>query len=250
MFLRLTVKLLPLGRIWLNLGDSVAKVWSTESMKRRRFFKTLAVLPAAPALMSQAQSPVPQTPAVTPPVGGRGGGGGRFGGATTPTFEETSPELVADAEPRFFTPAQYSVLRKLNALLMPPLNGNPGALECGTPEFLDFLIGASLPDRKKLYRAGLDTLNAKAKKGFNKAFADLSDADADAVVRPLLVTVAWVQDAPKDPALQFIAEAHRDIRTATQNSREWASATAASGRRRGGGGGSYLNPVDPIYRSQ
>ena len=82
-------------------------------MKRRGFFKTLAALPVVPALMSQTQSsapqsPAPQTPAAQPPAGGRGGGGGRAGGANIPTFDETSPELVADAEPRFFTPAQYS----------------------------------------------------------------------------------------------------------------------------------------------
>jgi len=205
-------------------------------MKRRRFFKTLAALPAAPALLSQAQTPAPQQPA------------GRFGASNIPALEETSPELVAEAEPRFFTAAQFAALRRLSVLLMPPLNGSPGALECGAPEFLDFLIGASLPDRQKLYRGGLDTLNAKSKKSFNKAFADLSDADADAVIRPLLVPVPWVQDAPKDPAAQFVTEAHRDIRTATQNSREWAEAGAASGRRRGGGGGSYLNPIDPIYQ--
>jgi hypothetical protein len=29
--------------------------------------------------------------------------------------------------------------------------------------------------------------------------------------------------------LRFMAEAHRDIRTATQNSREWANAGASSG---------------------
>jgi hypothetical protein len=219
-----------------------------ENMKRRRFFKTLAALPAVPALMSQAQSPVPQTPVSQSPAGGRGGGGGRFGGANTPTFDETSPELVADAEPRFFTPAQYSALTKLSALFMPPLNGNPGALECGAPEFLDFLVGASLPDRQKLYRTGLDTLNAKAEKSLNKAFAYLSDAEADSIIRPLLAPVAWVQDAPKDPAVQFITEAHRDIRTATQNSLAWAIGGTASGRRRSGGG-SYLKPIDPIYRS-
>lgn len=169
---------------------------------------------------------------------------------TFPRSRKLCPELVADAEPRFFPPAQYSALRKLSALLMPPSSGSPGALECGAPEFLDFLIGASLPDRQQLYRNGLDTLNANAKKRFNKAFAEIGDADADAVIRPWLAPVAWVYDAPKDPAVQFVTEAHRDIRTATQNSRQWANAGAASGRRRGGGGGgSYLNPIDPIYRS-
>jgi hypothetical protein len=219
-------------------------------MKRRRFFKALAALPAVPALMSQAQSPVPQAPAVTPPAGGRGAGGGRFGGATTPTFEETSPELVSEAEPRFFAPAQFSALGRLSALFMPATNGNPSGLDCGAPEFLDFLIGVSLPDRQKLYRTGLDTLNAKATKSFNKSFANLSDAEADSVIRPLLTPIAWVQDPPKDSSVQFITEVHRDIRTATQNSREWATAGSASGRRRGGGGGgSYLNPIDPISRS-
>jgi hypothetical protein len=216
-------------------------------MKRRRFFKSLAALPAAPALMSQAQSPAPQTPAAQPPAGGRGGGG-RFGGSNTPKFEETSSETVADAEPRFFTPDQFAALRRLSALFMPAVKENPGALECGAPEFLDFLIGASLPDRQQLYRSGLDTLNASARKKFKKAFAELNDADADVVIRPLLVPVPWVQDAPKDPGAHFIAEAHRDIRTATENSREWAEAGASSGRRRGGGG-FYLNPIDPIYRS-
>jgi hypothetical protein len=214
-------------------------------MKRRRFFKTLAALPVIPALRSQAQTPVPPAPAPRAPAGERPGGG-RFGGVNTPEFEETLPELVADAQPHFFTPAQYSALRKLSALFMPPLNGSPGALECEAPEFLDFYIGASLPDRQMLYRNGLDTLNTRAQKSFHKAFADLSDADADAVIRPLLAPIPWLYDPPKDPAVQFIAEAHRDIRTATQNSRRWAGVTAGPGRR---GGGTYVNPIDPIYRS-
>jgi hypothetical protein len=206
----------------------------SSNMKRRRFFKTIAALPAAPALI--AQTAPPQTPAAR-------------GASNIPTFQETSHELVADAEPKFFTPQQFAALRRLSALFMPPLDGNPDALQCQAPEFLDFLIGAELPERQKLYRDGLDTLNANAKKKFKKAFADLNDADADAVVRPLLTPLAWPYDAPKDPAQHFIAEARRDIRTATQNSREWATAGAASGRRRFGGGGTYVLPIDPIYRS-
>jgi Gluconate 2-dehydrogenase subunit 3 len=210
----------------------------SSTMKRRRFFKTIAALPAAPALI--AQTAPPQAPAA-----------GRSGGASNiPTFQETSPELVADAQPAFFAPPQYAALRRLSVLFMPPLDGNPGALECQAPEFLDFLIGASLPERQKLYRDGLDTLNANAKKKFKKAFAELDDADADAIIRPLLTPVAWAYDAPKDPAVHFIAEARRDIRTATQNSREWAAAGMASGRRRFGGGGTYVLPIDPTYRSQ
>jgi hypothetical protein len=168
-----------------------------------------------------------------------------------PTFEETALDVVGDTEARFFTAAEFSALRKLGELLMPPLKGNPGAVECNAPEFLDFLIGASPAERQKLYRTGLDGLNAAAKKKFNKAFADLSATEADAVLRPLLVPVPWSYDPPKDPMQHFVAEAHRDIRTATQNSREWAAAGASSGRRGFGGGGGrpYLKPIDPIYRS-
>lgn len=213
-------------------------------MKRRGFFKTLAALPAVPALMSQtpAQSkPDAQAPQTPPARSQPSTRGDIF------NFEETAPELVAAGEPRFFTAAQFATLRRLSAILMPAMNGMPSAVECGAPEFLDFLIGASLPDRQKLYRTGLDTLDAKTRKSLHKAFADLNDADADTVIRPLLVPVPWVQDTPKDPAVAFITEVHRDIRTATQNSREWADAASGPGRR--GGGGAYVNPIDPVYRS-
>jgi len=203
----------------------------SSTMKRRRFFKTIAALPAVPALI--AETPPPQAPA--------------GGGSNIPAFPQTSVDLVADTVPRFFTADQYAALRRLSALFMPPLDGNPGAIECEAPEFLDFLIGAELPDRQKLYRSGLDMLNATAKKKFKKSFADLDDADADAIVRPLLKPVAWEYDPPKDPSEHFIAQARRDIRAATQNSREWATAGASSGRRRFGGAGVYLMPIDPIY---
>ena len=130
---------------------------------------------------------------------------------------------------------------------MPPMRGNPGALECGAAEFLDFLIGVSPSDRQKLYRNGLDTLNARAKKQFNKAFADLDAKQADAIIRPFLAPVPWVHDAPKDPNVHFVTEAHRDIRQATANSREYAT-NGAAGQRFGGGGGAYLNPIDPVYK--
>jgi Gluconate 2-dehydrogenase subunit 3 len=202
----------------------------SSTMKRRHFFKSLAALPAAPALI--AETPPPQA---------------RSSESNIPAFPQTSPELVAEPAPHFFTADQYSALRRLAALFMPPLDGNPGAIECEAPEFLDFLIGAELPERQKLYRSGLDMLNANAKKKFKKAFADLDDTEADAIVRPLLKPVAWQYAPPKDPAEHFIADAHRDIRTATQNSREWATAGASSGRRRFGGAGVYVTPIDPIY---
>ena len=87
-------------------------------------------------------------------------------------------------------------------------------------------------------------------KQYNKSFAELDITQADGIVRPLLAPTPWVYDAPKDPGVHFMTSAHRDIRTAAQNSQRWAEAGAGSGRRGvfGGGAGSYLNPIDPIYK--
>jgi hypothetical protein len=222
-------------------------------MKRRGFVKTLVALPAASELaaqQAQQQQAPAQTP-VPPPGGGRGAGagGGRFGQGNIPKFEVTQTEAVGEPTQRFFSSAQFGALRKLSETLVPPMRGLPGALECGAPEFLDFLIGASPAERQTSYKRGLDTLNANAKKQFNKNFSELDATQADAIIRPLLTPVPWQYDLPKDPAQRFIAEAHRDIRTATQNSREYAAAGATSGRRGGGGGGgSFILPIDPIHK--
>ncbi len=106
-----------------------------------------------------------------------------------------------------------------------------------------FLVGVSPAERQALYRTGLDALNTRAKKQYNKTFADLDAAQCDAIVRPLLVPVPWTHEPPKDSLQHFIAAAHDDIRTATRNSREW---NTSGGRR--GGGQLFWNAIDPIYK--
>ncbi len=92
--------------------------------------------------------------------------------------------------PGFFNAQQFAALQKLSDLLMPSLNGIPGALDTHAPEFLDFLIGSSMPDRQQLYRTGLDTLNAQARKRFDRSFAELEAAQA----RGLTCTLAAALD--------------------------------------------------------
>lgn len=220
------------------------------AMKRRRFLKGIAAAPAAPALLAQqATAPtIPAAPATPPGRGGRGGRGAA-GARDVPKLEMTAPDLVSEPVARFFSASQFAALQKLSGILVPPIKDNPGALDCGVPEFLDFLIGASPADRQRLYRNGLDTLNAQAKKQFGKAFADVDAKQADAILRPMLVAVPWAYDPPKDPIKHFISAARQDVQTATRNSREASAAAAAAGRRGiGGGGGQYWNPVDPTYK--
>jgi hypothetical protein len=200
-------------------------------LKRRRFIQTLAVAPAISAAAPQRAAP---------PTA-----------ATAPKLTNATADSDAQTTPRFFNPAQFAALRRLGALFMPPRKGLPGALDAGAPEFVDFLVGVSPPDRQHLYRNGLDTFNARAKKQFRKSFADLDDKQADTILRPLIVTIAWALDRPTDPLEHFVAQVHDDMRTATVNSQQYAEAAAAQniGRRgRNSGVDTYIRPIDPVYR--
>jgi hypothetical protein len=210
-------------------------------MKRRRFITAIAAAPAIPALV--AQQPAPQAPAV-PVAAGRGSGRGAV--ADVPKIPVVEMDEAAVTTARYFPASQFAALRRLAGQLVPPLKGNIGALDCDAVEFLDFLISQSPADRQQLYKSGLNALNAAAQKQFGKPFGDLTSAQADTVLKPLVVPVAWVYDPPKDTVKHFIFQAHQDIRTATRNSLEAANALANSGRRGGGGAGLYWNPVDPV----
>lgn len=196
---------------------------------------------ASPPKTTPQQQPAPQpnTPARQVPRQG----------AAAPKLEVTALDLTAETETRFFTPAQLSTLRKLGAILLPPLKENPGAVEAKAPEFLDFLIGVSPEPRQKTYQFGLDHLDQQAKEKFQKPFSELEAQQADAILRPLLVARPWPQDLPADPLQSFLAQVHEDLRTATMNSREWAEASGKSGHHfsRGfRGSGYYWFPIDPI----
>ena len=214
-------------------------VWSGMKVKRRRFIQTLATAPAASALAQRRGN--------APGQGSQPGQAGQAGqaGAQPPKLSNTPFDAAAETTPRFFSAEQIAALRKLGTLFMPPRKGRPGALEAGAPEFLDFLIGVSPANTKELYLNGLDALNDHARMKFGKSFADLNAAEADAILRPLIVTVAWVPDRPSDPLQHFVAQVHDDLRTATVNSREWAN--GGSGARRGAVG-TYILPIDPRYR--
>jgi hypothetical protein len=198
-------------------------------MKRRRFLQTIATAPAAPAVLAAQQIARPAAP------------------AAPKALATAHPDEVAEPTPRFFTHVQFEALKKLSDVLVPASGDNPGALDAEVPQFIDFLIGQSPAERQHLYRAGLDLLNARATKQFNKAFGALDVKEADLIVRPLMVPVPWTYDPPKDLASHFATTAHEDIRTATRNSREWADAAKKAGRRIAGPQ-LYWNEIDPIYK--
>lgn len=216
-------------------------------MKRRDFLHSLAAAPAVavpalqqppspPAPTSQApttpatpQAPAPaQTPSSPPPP------------AAVPVLETVPPDAAAAAVPRFFTPPQAAALRRLSDILVPPLDGAPGALDAGAPEFLDFLIGKSPAERQSLYRHGLDALQAQAHQRFDTSFENATDEQASQLLAPL--REPWTFAPPTDPLAAFLRAAKQDVRTATQNSTVAADAARAAGGR-GGGVGLYWYEV-------
>lgn len=210
-------------------------------MKRRRAIQSLMGLSAAAALpvpvlpqaVKETGQPVPPKDTAQPAPA--------RAVEDNPKLEMTVADAAASSAPRFFTSEQFAALRRLSDLLMPAAGENPGALEAGAAEFLDFLIGASPHDRQALYRQGLDKLNGNSQKRYAKGFADLSSTQADSVLAPL--RDSWTPQGPDDPLDRFLLAAKDDIIAATVNSREWV--TAVSRRSRSAGGlGQYWYDVE------
>ncbi len=184
-------------------------------MRRREFVQTLVsffVAGKAARAQQRINDPTLPPPAPVPWTLGLN--------ARTPIPATGLADDIAAAEPSFFTPLQMSTLTRLSDVLLPPLNGKPGAVQAQTPAFLDFLIGSSPEPRQKVYAGGLDWLEATAQSKYKTAFAQLDDAQAGETIKPWLR--AWMNDNPPTEAhANFINIAHDDIRTATVNSKAW-----------------------------
>lgn len=193
-------------------------------MKRRDFLQSVVAVPAGAVLLegaagtlspaaAEAAAPAVSTqPAATPQ------------GAV---LETVAADQVAALTPRYLNGVQFTTLRRLSDLLLPALAPNPGALTAQAPEFIDNYLAVSASDRQRLYRDGLDDLNKQSLSRFKKPFAELTTAEADAIVKPLFKvrgpTMSVVELGP------FINRVHQDVRTVTMNSPQWSVAQAAAG---------------------
>jgi hypothetical protein len=185
-------------------------------MLRREFVRAVVAVSFAPKLLAQqAANPAPPPPGPVPWTLGLN--------PKTPLPHTEVADGVAETEQRFFTAVQMGTLMRLCDVLMPPIGSKPGALQAGTPLFLDFLIRGSPTARKTVYRGGLDWLDSEAHKKYKKDFAKLEDGEADAILKPWLRT--WMSDhPPTEVHADFVNIAHEDIRTATLNSKAWSDA--------------------------
>jgi len=197
-------------------------------MQRRDFVKammaaTITAKAAAGQEAAPVKPPTPATPAPGPVPWTRG-----LNAAKPLPMTPLVPDAIAETTTQYFTDQQTATLRRLSEVLMPPSKGYPGAIDAGTPEFLDFLIGVSPVDRQQMYKSGLDRLESDARHKFGASFATLQAGQVDQLLRPWLR--AWMYDhPPTEPFEHFINIAHSDIRTATINSQAWSDAATAKG---------------------
>lgn len=220
-------------------------------MRRRDFVKGLAVATATASTAlgeqlpaSQAQNPVPATNATGQSTSQRAASRAeQMARFHTPNIPLSQPDAVAMTDVRYFTPVRYATLVHLCETMMPAGDDYPSAIKAGTPEFLDFYVGASPAEQQAMYNNGLDRLNADSMKQFNVPFARADAKQADAVIRPHLK--GWMNDhPPREGHERFINLAHRDIREVTINSPAWAVAAEAAGERTPGVG-LYWYPIEP-----
>ena len=209
-------------------------------MFRRDFVRALIPISFAPRLFFGQKTGSHPMPAPAPVPWSRGLN------ANTPVPQTEVPDAVAEMEARFFTAQQMATLSRLSDMLLPPIGDKPGALQAGTPQFLDFLIGSSPAGRRKMYTSGLDWLDAEAQKKYNMPFAKLSDQQAGQLLKPWLRT--WMNNhPPAEPHAEFVNVAHEDIRAATVNSKAWSSVPSA-GAQEATEDGVYWSPIEPdIY---
>lgn len=206
-------------------------------MRRRDFVRSLIATVFASKGMAGQQAARQQLPIAAPVPWTLGLN------PKTPIPQTTVADGIAEAKLSFFTARQMESMKRLCDLLVPPMGGKPGALDAGTPQFLDLLIGQSPEPRKKVYAGGLDWIEAESQKKYKLAFAKLDDGQATALLKPWLRT--WMSDHPPvESHADFVNVAHDDIREATFNSEAWAESQEAS-THEGTPTGVYWSPVDP-----
>ena len=208
-------------------------------MERRNFVRSVVAVTLAPKwLLAQQAGPAPPPPAPVPWTLGLN--------PKTPLPQTVTADGLAEPDLIFFSSEQMAALTRLSELLVPALDGKPGALQAQTPAFLDFLIGNSPESRRTLYAGGLNWLNAESRRKYSVPFAETSGAQADALVKPWMRT--WMTDhPPTELHADFLNIVHADVRSATMSSKAWSDASSSSNGD-GSTAGLYWSPIEPdIY---
>jgi gluconate 2-dehydrogenase gamma chain len=89
----------------------------------------------------------------------------------------------AGYQPLFFNPAEYALLERLAAIII-PTDDTPGAAEAGVAEFIDVMTSRD-PDLQQNFRPGFKWLNAHSQKLAGKPFLELTSEEQISILEPL-----------------------------------------------------------------
>ncbi|MEM1057436.1 MAG: gluconate 2-dehydrogenase subunit 3 family protein [Bacteroidota bacterium] len=126
--------------------------------------------------------------------------GEEHAGHMTSTAQEQQPPI--DAEPQFFTAAEYATVAMLADYILPADERGPSASEAGVPSFIDWVMIDELlgdpEERQTAMREGLAWLDAETESG---AFTAATDEQRRAV----LDRIAYPENAAEadQPGVEF-----------------------------------------------
>jgi gluconate 2-dehydrogenase gamma chain len=101
-----------------------------------------------------------------------------------------SPGVPVGAVPETLTAAESETLSAIAARLIPTDSSGPGATEARASQYIDRALGGALASFRETYRTGLAALDHYAQSTKGSAFARLSAADQDALLRDVEQNVA------------------------------------------------------------
>ena len=155
----------------LKLPPSPRLRWTSRRTSRRELLKVLLAAPAATLTWTDAEA--------------------HQASAAAQTARTAATPFV----PKFFTAAEYRLVRVLADIVIPKDDRSGSATDAGVPEFMDFMM-IDQPARQIAMRGGLAWLDVECQKRFDKSFLDCSEADRAAV----LDDIAWPSRAKPEMA--------------------------------------------------
>ena len=111
------------------------------------------------------------------------------------TAAQTARAAAPAFVPKFFTAAEYRLVRVLADIVIPKDERSGSATDAGVPEFMDFMM-IDQPARQVAMRGGLAWLDVECQERFDKIFLDCSAAQRAAV----LDDIAWPAKAKPEYA--------------------------------------------------
>lgn len=135
--------------------------------------------------------------------------GGSLWLASRLPWPEAARAAAASDAPATLTPAEWKTLEAITARIV-PTDHEPGAREAGCTNFIDKALAHEEEAARPLYRAGLRGVESAAQARFAHPFAELPEADQDALLAALASesAVGWPAEAGSSALFFGTVRAH------------------------------------------